>query len=139
MNKNIQKPSESIEIDHNRNIHQHNTVPQYYYPQQIPFQSPQHVPFQPMQYLQTPQSHYMHVESAALNSHISPTSISPNCQYDGIKEILEILNFISNNFPKLKNKSIKLIKRLKIHLIMLLYKMLNNQLFQHLNHFHLNH
>jgi hypothetical protein len=104
MNKNIQKPSESIEIDHNRNIHQHNTVPQYYYPQQIPFQSPQHVPFQPMQYLQTPQSHYMHVESAALNSHISPTSISPNCQYDGIKEILEILNFISNKFSKIEKQ-----------------------------------
>lgn len=104
MHKNIQQPSESIEIDRNRNTNQHSSVPQYYYPQQISFQqSPQHVPFQPMPYLQTPQSHYMHVEST-LNSHIAPASFSPNRKNDDMKEILEILNFISNKFSKIEKQ-----------------------------------
>jgi len=58
-----------------------------------------------MSFLQTPQSHNnMHVELATLNSHIAPTSISPNCKNDGIKQILDILNFISNKFSKIEKQ-----------------------------------
>ena len=46
----------------------------------------------------------MHVESSTLNSHIAPASFSPNRKNDDMKEILEILNFISNKFSKIEKQ-----------------------------------